>query len=309
MPSPPPDRPRAVAVVGPTASGKSEWGIRIARALDGEVVSADSRQVYRRLDIGTAKPTAEMREAVPHHCLDIAAPIVRCSLAEFLAAARAAVADIEARGKLPVIVGGSGQYVTALIEGWVVPPAAPNERLRGDLEAFANAYGAGALHRELARHDPVSAGRIDARNLRRVIRALEIHYITGTPMSEWTKQRQPLPCLVTAPLISEEALDARIEARTRAMFDAGLVDEVRTLLATGVGADAPGFDAIGYREVVAHLRGGPGLDETIAAVAHATRRFARRQRAWFRAGDERIRWRDDAPVDELRGVFGKMRSA
>lgn len=309
MPSPPPDRPRAVAVVGPTASGKSEWGVRIARALDGEVVSTDSRQVYRRLDIGTAKPTAEMREAVPHHCLDIAAPIARCSLAEFLAAARAAVADIEARGKLPVIVGGSGQYVTALIEGWVVPPAAPNERLRGDLEAFANAYGADALHRELARHDPVSAGRIDARNLRRVIRALEIHYITGTPMSEWTKQRQPLPCHVTAPLISEEALDARIEARTRAMFDAGLADEVRTLLATGVGADAPGFDAIGYREVVAHLQGGPGLGETISAVAQATRRFARRQRAWFRAGDERIHWREDAPVDELRGVFGKMRSA
>lgn len=309
MPSPPPDRPRAVAVVGPTASGKSEWGVRIARALDGEVVSTDSRQVYRRLDIGTAKPTAEMREAVPHHCLDIAAPIARCSLAEFLAAARAAVADIEARGKLPVIVGGSGQYVTALIEGWVVPPAAPNERLRGDLEAFANAYGADALHRELARHDPVSAGRIDARNLRRVIRALEIHYITGTPMSEWTKQRQPLPCHVTAPLISEEALDARIEARTRAMFDAGLADEVRTLLATGVGADAPGFDAIGYREVVAHLQGGPGLGETISAVAQATRRFARRQRAWFRAGDERIRWREDAPVDELREVFGRMRSA
>ena len=309
MPSPPPDRPRAVAVVGPTASGKSDWGLRIAEALDGEIISADSRQVYRRLDIGTAKPSAEMREAVPHHCLDIAAPIVRCSLAEFLAAARAAVADIEARGKLPVIVGGSGQYVTALIDGWVVPPAEPNQRLRGDLEAFANAYGADALHRELARHDPVSARRIDARNLRRVIRALEIHYITGTPMSEWTKQRLPLSCLLTAPLISEADLDARIEARTRAMFDAGLVDEVRTLLATGVGPDAPGFDAIGYREVVAHLKGGPGLDETIAAVAQSTRRFARRQRAWFRAGDERIRWRADAPLDELRGVFGKMESA
>lgn len=306
MPSPAPDAPRAVAVVGPTASGKSEWGVRIAQALDGEIVSADSRQVYRRLDIGTAKPSAEMREAVPHHCLDIAAPIVRCSLAEFLAAARAAVAGIEQRGKLPVIVGGSGQYVTALIEGWVVPPAAPNERLRNDLDAFANAYGAEALHRELARHDPASADRIDARNLRRVIRALEVHYITGKPMSEWTKQRQPLPCLVVAPRLAEDALDARIAARTREMFEAGLVEEVRELLATGVGHDAPGFDAIGYREVVAHLRGGPGLEDTIAAVCQATRRFARRQRAWFRADDPRIRWRGEPPLDELRGAFGKM---
>lgn len=308
MPSPAPDAPRAVAVVGPTASGKSEWGVRIAQALDGEVISADSRQVYRRLDIGTAKPSVEMREAVPHHCLDIAAPIARCSLAEFLAAARRAVAEIEQRGKFPVIVGGSGQYVTALIEGWVVPPAAPNERLRNDLDAFANAYGAQALHRELARHDPVSAGRIDARNLRRVIRALEVHYITGKPMSEWTKQRQPLPCFVVAPHLAEDALDARIEARTRAMFEAGLVEEVRTLLATGVGHDAPGFDAIGYREVVAHLRGGPGLEETITAVAQATRRFARRQRAWFRADDPRINWRNEPPLDELRGAFGKMQS-
>ena len=173
MPSPAPDAPRAVAVVGPTASGKSEWGVRIAKALDGEVISADSRQVYRRLDIGTAKPSPAMREAVPHHCLDIAAPIARCSLAEFLAAARRAVAEIEQRGKLPVIVGGSGQYVTALIEGWVVPPAAPNERLRNDLDAFANAYGAQALHRELARHDPVSAERMTRRRLRASIRSAE----------------------------------------------------------------------------------------------------------------------------------------
>lgn len=302
--------PPAVAVVGRTASGKSEWGVRIARELGGEVVGADSRQVYRGLDIGTAKPSAEMLAAVPHHCIDVAPPGIRYSLAEYLAAARAAVAEIRSRGRLPVIVGGSGQYVTALIEGWIVPPAPPNERLRGDLQAFADAYGPEALHRELSRHDPATAERIEPRNARRSIRALEVHYLTGKPMSEWAKAREPLPCFTVAPRLGEAELDERIARRTAGMFEAGLVDEVRGLLAGGVHREAPGFDAIGYREVLAHLHAGLPLERAIEDVAQATRRFARRQGSWFRADDPRILWSEDAPLEAIRAAaFGRMSAA
>lgn len=296
-----------MAVVGQTASGKSEWGALIAREFGGEVVGADSRQVYRGLDIGTAKPPAEMRTEVPHHCIDLAPPGIRYSLAEYLDAARSAVADIRARGRLPIIVGGSGQYMTALTEGWIVPPAPPNERLRGDLQAFADAYGPEALHRELARHDPESAAKIEPRNARRSIRALEVHYLTGKPMSEWAKVREPLPCFVVAPRIGEAELDERIERRTAGMFDAGLVEEVRGLLAGGVHREAPGFDAIGYREVLAHLHAGRPLEQAIADVAQATRRFARRQRGWFRADDPRILWSGEAPLEAIRATtFDRM---
>lgn len=296
-----------MAVVGQTASGKSEWGARIAREFGGEVVGADSRQIYRGLDIGTAKPPAEMRAEVPHHCIDLAPPGIRYSLAEYLGAARAAVAEIRARGRLPVIVGGSGQYVTALTEGWIVPPTPPNERLRGDLQAFAEAYGPEALHRELARHDPESAAKIEPRNARRSIRALEVHYLTGKPMSEWTKTREPLPCLIVAPRIGEAELDERIERRTVGMFEAGLVEEVRALLAGGVHREAPGFDAIGYREVLAHLHAGRPLEQAIDDAVQATRRFARRQRGWFRADDPRIAWSAEAPLEAIGATaFDRM---
>ena len=304
--SPPPSDGRAAdgpvaAIVGPTASGKSAWALWLARELDAEIVSADSRQLYRRLEIGSAKPTAAERALVPHHCLDLREPTEPISLAEYLEAARAAIADVQRRGRLPIVVGGSGQYAWALLEGWVVPPAAPDRAFRERLEEAARARGAAALHDDLARVDPEAATQIEPNNLRRVIRALEVYEQTGRPISSWQRERHPLRFAVYAPDLSQSDLDERIDRRTAAMFRKGLVREVADLLREGVPADAPGFRAIGYREVLAYLRGEFSLLDAVAAVARATQRFSRRQRAWFRADDPRIAWSAQPPAPaELR---------
>lgn len=280
-----------IAVVGLTASGKSEWALRIARELGGEIVSIDSRQIYRRLDIGTAKPSAAMRAEVPHWCIDIVEPTERYSLGAYLKAAREAIADIRERGKRPIAVGGSGQHMRALLEGWQIPPAAENAALR---ESLAGESG-DVLHERLSEVDPEAAAQIGRTNVRRLIRALEVHQSTGRPISEWQKLRQTVGYRACAPDVDLDRLDERIAARTRAMFAAGFVDEVRDLLAEGVPDHAPGLDAIGYREVLAHLRGETSLEQAEQAVAQATRRFARRQRAWFRRDDPSICWSADVP--------------
>lgn len=292
--SPPPEpsagESAVLAVVGPTASGKSAWALELAQRLDAEIVSADSRQLYRGLEIGSAKPTPAERALIPHHCLDLRDPAESISLAEYLDAARAAIADIHSRGKLPLVVGGSGQYVWALLEGWIVPPAPPDRALRDQLTREAESRGAPALHDDLARVDPDAASRIPPNNLRRIIRALEVHRQTGRPISSWQRERRPLRFAAYAPAHSPEALDRRIDERAAAMFRVGFVDEVADLRREGVPEDAPGFNAIGYREVLSHLRGELSLLDTVAAVARATQRFSRRQRKWFRADNPRIRW-------------------
>ena len=297
--SPPPDLPPVVAIVGPTASGKSAWALQLAEQLDAEIVSADSRQLYRRLDLGSAKPTAAQRARIPHHCLDLRDPAEPISLAEYLREARDAIADIQRRDRLPIIAGGSGQYVWALLEGWIVPPAPPDPEFRAQMTQQAESHGAPALHRQLAEIDPQAAAQIEPNNLRRVIRALEVHHLTGRPISSWQQQREPLPFAAFAPAHPQQSLDDRIDQRTAHMFRDGLVDEVAALLREGVPADAPGFHAIGYREVLAHLRSELSLLDTVAAVARATQRFSRRQRAWFRPNDPRIRWSADPPAPDL----------
>ncbi len=287
--------PDLIAVVGLTASGKTDWALRIARELGGEIVSIDSRQIYRRLDIGTAKPSAAMRAEVPHWCIDFVEPTERYSLGAYLKAARAAIADIHGRGKRPIAVGGSGQHMRALLEGWQIPPAAEDSAFR---ESLAGESG-DTLHERLSAVDPEAAAQIGSTNVRRLIRALEVHHSTGRPISEWQKLRQPVSYRACAPDVSLDQLDERIAARTRAMFAAGFVDEVRDLLADGVPEASPGFDAIGYREVLAHLRGETSLEQAEAAVAQATRRFARRQRAWFRRDDPSICWSADVPLAML----------
>ena len=287
-----PPRPvkAVIGVVGLTASGKSEWALQVAQHLGGEIISADSRQVYRRLEIGTAKPTEAMRRQVPHHCLDLVEPTQHYSLAEYLRAARAAMAEIQEQGRKVIIVGGSGQYVWALLEGWVVPPAPPDPALRAELQRQADQHGAAWLHAELAQFDAAAAEVIEVNNTRRVIRALEVYRKTGVPISEWQRRREPIAFYAIAPQMSDDELHQRIARRTRAMFEAGLVDEVRELLASGVPASAPGFNAIGYRSVLAYLRGELDAGEAEAAVAQQTRRFAKQQRQWFRANDRRIAW-------------------
>ncbi|MDE2891642.1 MAG: tRNA (adenosine(37)-N6)-dimethylallyltransferase MiaA [Chloroflexota bacterium] len=290
-----PDVPPLIAVVGLTASGKSDWAMQIARHVDGEIVSIDSRQIYRRLDIGTAKPSTDLREEVAHWCIDIVDPTERYSLGEYLKAARAAIADIRARGKRPIAVGGSGQHMRALLEGWQVPPVAEDPEFR---EALIH-EPVDTLFERLNAVDPAAAEQIGPTNARRIIRALEVHHLTGKPISEWQRSREPVDVRTVAPEVPLDELDERIMRRTVGMFAAGLVEEVRDLLAEGVREDAPGFDSIGYREVLAHLAGDLSVEQAIDGVAQATRRFARRQRAWFRRDDPAICWAADVPLAML----------
>ncbi len=287
-----PDRP-LVAVVGLTASGKTAWGIDLAGLVDGEIIGADSRQVYRRLEIGTAKPTLEERAVVPHHCLDYVDPSERYHLARYLREARAAIDEIRACGKVPVVVGGTGQYIWALLEGWSVPEVEPDLAFRTRMTDFATSDGVQALHDRLATVDPVAAGRIDARNVRRVVRALEVAEVTGRPISAWHDEREPIPAVVVAPSYDLAVLDERISARVDAMIAAGLVEETQALLDSGLPASAPGLGSIGYREIVRHLRGESSLQAAGEEIKLATRQLARSQAKWFRHDDDRIHWCGD----------------
>ena len=279
-----------IAVVGATASGKSDWALALAERLNGEIIGADSRQIYRGLDIGTAKPSSAARARVPHHLVGHVDPRERYHLARYLEETRAALAGIRARGRRPILAGGTGQYVWALLEGWNVPAVAPDLALRAELQALAVRKGPSVLHAALAAVDPAAAERINPNNVRRVIRALEVERISGRPISSWHETRDPLDALILGPTLERPALDARIEARVRAMFQAGLVEEVRALLAGGLPANSPGLGTIGYREVVRHLRGALTLPDAEAAVMLATRQLARRQVTWFRRDDARIQW-------------------
>ena len=296
MTNPPP----LIAVVGLTASGKSQWAVDIAERLSGEIISLDSRQIYRRLNIGTAKPTPQMLDQIPHHCVDLVDPAERYSLGEYLKAARTAISDIQHRGKQPVAVGGSGQHLRALLEGWQIPPVPADPQLRAELEEQST----DALVTRLQAVDPTAASRIDPRNRRRLIRALEVHQLTGLPISQWQQRRAPIPFTAIAPDRSLAEIDERITRRTALMFNDGFVEEVRALLAEGIPAAAPGFDSIGYREVLAHLNGELTLAETEAAVVQATRRFARRQRSWFRRADPRIHWSREIAWELLAAEAG-----
>jgi tRNA dimethylallyltransferase len=284
---------KLIAVVGPTATGKTALAIALAQRLGGEIVGADSRQVYRRMDIGTAKPTAEERSLAPHHLIDVVDPDEEFSLAQYLELAVAALEDVWSRGKQPLLVGGSGQYVWALLEGWRVPRLPPQRELRQELEERAASQGAEALHRELAKVDPKAAARIDPRNVRRVIRALEVHKATGRPISYWQEKGPPLwQTLILGLTCRRQELYQRIDARVDAMMEVGLVDEVRGLLAAGYSASLPSLSGIGYSQVCQYLAGELDLATAVARVKTATHRLARHQYTWFRLDDQRVRWID-----------------
>jgi tRNA dimethylallyltransferase len=291
-----------IAVVGPTATGKTALAIALAQRLGGEIVGADSRQVYRHMDIGTAKPTAEERALAPHHLVDVVGPDQEFSLAQYLEQAIAALEDVWSRGKQPLLVGGSGQYVWALLEGWRVPRLPPQRELRRELEARAARQGAEALHRELAQVDPKAAARIDPRNVRRVIRALEVHKATGRPISYWQeKGPPPWEVLILGLTCPRRELYERIDARVDGMMEAGLVDEVRGLLAMGYDPSLASMSGIGYKQICQHLAGELDLATAEARIKTATHRLARHQYTWFRLDDQRIRWIDvslDASFEE-----------
>ncbi|MEX0783543.1 MAG: tRNA (adenosine(37)-N6)-dimethylallyltransferase MiaA [Dehalococcoidia bacterium] len=296
---------RVVAIVGPTGSGKSAIALELAQRLGGEIVNADSRQVYRGMDIGTAKPAVAERKLVRHHLYDICGPTESYSLALYREQALATFDALWAKGTFPWLVGGTGQYVWALLENWSVPEVPPDEELRAQLAAEAEEYGADSLHGRLAGVDPLAADRIDARNVRRVIRALEVYEHTGTPISDWQTKRAPdFEHLLFGIDVPRDTLDERIERRADAMFEGGFVDEVRSLLGAGVLPDASAMSSIGYAEVAKHLAGELSLDEAIELTKRATRRLARRQAQWFRRDDPRITWVQDADdIDLQANIF------
>jgi tRNA dimethylallyltransferase len=297
-----------IAVVGPTASGKSDLALRLALAFNGEIVSADSRQVYRYMDVGTAKSTPEQRAAVPHLLIDLVDPDAEFSLQQYLDLARQALADIRRRGRLPFVVGGTGQYVWALLEGWQVPRVPPDRELRRSLEERAEREGADALYRELAALDARAAARIDARNVRRLIRALEVHRQTGEAVTSPGKLRPESEPLILAIDWPRAELYRRIDERVDRMLESGLVEEVRSLLARDYSADLPPMSGIGYRQVVRNLQGEILLAEVAATMKTQTHRVARMQYTWFRRDDPRIRWLDASagdPFDEASAVIEK----
>lgn len=285
------DKPRLVAIVGPTGVGKTEIAIQLAESLNGEIVSADSRLLYRGMDIGTAKPSLADRARVPHHLIDVADPDEIWSLAVFQDAAQKAIADVHSRGRLPILVGGTGQYVRAILEGWAPPKLAGQPRLRAALQDWAEEIGKDGLHDRLRRLDAESASSIDPRNVRRIIRALEVIFSTGRKFSEARARTDtPYRMLQIGLTRPRPALYQRIDDRIAAMLDAGWLDEVRTLVAKGYSHDLPSMTAIGYKQLLAHLEGKTTMDEAVAETKHATRMFVRRQANWFKKKDPEIHW-------------------
>jgi tRNA dimethylallyltransferase len=282
-------RPRLVAVVGPTAAGKTELAAWLATHLDAEVVSVDSRQVFRRLDVGTAKPDAELRARVPHHLLDVVEPDERMDAARYARLGRAVIGDIARRGRRVVLCGGSGLYLRALTQGLFEAPAGDAE-IRRELDAALARDGAPALHAELAVLDPRAAARIAPRDGVRIRRALEVCRATGRTISDWQEghafadRPYDLQCWVLSPTVDE--LDRRIAERATSMWRDGLVAETEAVLAAGFASTLPPLQAIGYHEAQAHLRGELSREQAIAGIALATRQYAKRQRTWFRRLEE-----------------------
>lgn len=280
-----------IVILGFTAVGKTETSLQLAERMNGEIISADSRLFYRGMDIGTAKPTSEEQSCVPHHLIDVANPDQIWSLAMFQRAAHRIIADIHQRGRIPFLVGGTGQYIRAVTEEWEIPEAPPNLRLREALENWAAEVGPDGLHQRLEVLDPLAAQRIDPRNLRRTIRALEVIFLTGKPFSTQGSRGPSRYRLLQLGLTRPRPeLYDRIDFRIQAMMDAGFVDEVRNLLAAGFSPELSSLSAIGYRQVIDHLQGEIELDEAILLMKRITRRFVRRQANWFKLDDPNIEW-------------------
>ncbi|MEY7973734.1 tRNA (adenosine(37)-N6)-dimethylallyltransferase MiaA [Saccharomonospora xinjiangensis] len=294
-----------VAVVGPTATGKTALGVELALALGGEVVNADAMQLYRGMDIGTAKATPSERKGVPHHLLDVLDVTETASVAAYQEQARSIIEGLLEAGRVPVIVGGSGLYVQAIVDDLRFPGTDP--AVRRDLERQAGAEGTAALHRRLAMLDPKAAATILPGDTRRVVRALEVIAITGEPFS--ANLPTPGPPRYGTVLIGidreAEKLDTRLELRVEHMFDAGLVDEVRLLEQRGLRQGRTASRALGYRQVLDALAGNGDLDAAARDTVVATRRFVRRQRSWFRR-DDRITWFDGGRTDLVAAVLSHL---
>jgi tRNA dimethylallyltransferase len=290
-----------VAIVGPTAVGKSKLALHLAQSFVGEIVSSDSCQVYRHMDIGTAKPSQEERGLVLHHLIDIVDPDESFDLAMYQKLAYQAIDDIHSRGKLAILVGGSGLYVRAVLGGYRIPDAPPDYELRQTLEEKAKTEGADALFGELQELDPAAAKSIDPKNIRRVIRAIEVHRITGQPYSELTKAEPPKYDILTIGLtIDRDKLYKKIDDRVDRMMEMGLVEEVKALIDKGYSYELTSMCSLGYKQIGEHLQGQTTLNEAADKIKYETHRFARHQYGWFRLKDDTINWFDTSEDVEMR---------
>jgi tRNA dimethylallyltransferase len=296
-----------LALVGPTATGKSSIALQVAeRRGDVEIVVVDAMQVYRRMDIGTAKPTLDEQRRVPHHLIDVAEPSIDYSVSLYQRDARAAIAGIEARGRIPLLVGGTGLYLRSLVDHLDIPPQF--ESIRAELEADDDTV---ALHRRLVGVDPLAASRMEPTNRRRVVRALEVSLGAGRPFSSFgpgLAAYDESPARLLALGMERPLLDARIEARYLQQMEGGFLDEVRRLLDEPASLSRTAAQALGYKELIAHLRGSLSLADALDSAIRRTKRFARRQERWFRR-DPRIRWLDGAkPLEALEAVLEECKT-
>ena len=280
-----PKRPEIALILGVTASGKSDCALSLAEALNGEIVSVDSMQVYRGMDIGTAKPSVAERARVPHHLVDILDPWEACSAALFAKRADAAILDIAGRGRLPIVAGGTPLYLMSLMFGMFEGPSA-DAALRTQLRAMADEQGTAALHRRLEKVDPNGAERIHPNDYKRIERALEVYELTGKPLSElqtqWSTEGLRYPGHVIGLRREKEDASRRINARVRHMIDGGLVEEVQALLAQPRGLSAQARQGLGYAQIIDHLQGRASLADAVEQIKILTRRFAKHQRTWYR---------------------------
>jgi tRNA dimethylallyltransferase len=281
-----------VAIVGPTGTGKSKLAIHLAQNFDGEIVSADSRQVYRHMDIGTAKPSPKELSLVPHHLINIVNPDENFSLAQYQELAYRAIVDIQQRNKLALLVGGSGLYIWSVLEDWGIPQVPPNLKFRHSLEEAAQ-EDKDELYQQLMKVDPVAGQRIDPRNVRRVIRALEVHRGSQTPFSQLQhKKTPPFNVLLIGLTTNRAELYRRIDLRVDEMIEQGLVREVKKLVNMGYDSNLPAMSGIGYKQIAMLLRGELTLPVAIQKIKFETHRFVRHQYNWFQLNDNRIEWFD-----------------
>jgi tRNA dimethylallyltransferase len=286
-------KPSVLVICGPTASGKSDLALRLAHSLDGEIINADSMQVYCGMNIGTAKPAPEQQNGIPHHLIDIVRPDQAFSAADFAKAADTAIRDIVGRGKRPIVVGGTGLYIRSLLKGLVDSPGETSGKIRQQIRAEAQERGNQAMFEELHRVDPELAGRIHPNNLVRIIRALEVFRTTGIPLSRYQQAHafsgQCYRSLQIGIDVERPLLYSRIDERVNRMMAQGLLQEVQQLLSAGYGSELKAMRAIGYKELTAHIAGEYNLDEAIRLIKRDTRHYAKRQLTWFNA-DQDILW-------------------
>lgn len=291
MTEPPQKHIPLIIILGPTAVGKTEISIKLAEMMGAEIVSADSRLFYRGMDIGTAKPTLEERARVPHHLIDVADPDQVWNLAIYLREAKKAIEDIDRRGKLPFVVGGTGQYIEALVEGWRIPSVKPDPELRDAIRDWADEIGVSGIRERLEILDPEAAESIDGPNLRRMVRALEVIFHSGGKFST-QKGQGPTPYHVLKLGLTRprEELYERIDRRIHAMLEAGFIDEVKSLLAEGYSPDLPPLSAIGYRQIIHYLNDVITLDEAVRQMKSRSHKYVRKQANWFQSDDPDIVW-------------------